>query len=127
MFVRLGDKPAASIDLLAKAPSPQVAAVAPSAQGTIPAVRVAEVPAGLVSLRNSAATEPDYAALLTALHQEEQRTLANGQLPSGRLPSLFEDGVFDSQQVLTPANPRTFRGKQTPAQQAEFTAFQFQR
>lgn len=127
VFVQLQSKPSAEINLVA-ASAPKAAAPAAT---TLPEVRVAAVPveakAGLVSLRNSAAAEPDYAALVAALRQEEQRGLANGQLPAGRLPSLFEDGVFDSQQVLPATNQRTFRGKQSPATAAEFTAFQFQR
>lgn len=128
VFVRLNDRPAAEINLLARAPvqtAPDVAAVA--SVDVSPGVRVAEPPAGLVSLRNNAAAEPDYAALLMALRQEEQRAFATGQIQPSRLPSLFEDGVFESQQVMSPANQRTFRGRQTPAQQAEFAAFQFQR
>ncbi len=82
----------------------------------------------LDSLRNgSLAGTEDYSALLAALRREEQRALANGQLEPGRLPSLFDDGVFESPQVSSANNQRIFRVSQTPAQQAEFTAFQFQR
>jgi hypothetical protein len=128
VFMQLNSKPAAEINLVA-VNAPHVAIPASS---SLPEVRTAAMPlveakAGLVSLRNSAAAEPDYAALVAALRQEEQRGLANGQLPAGRLPSLFEDGVFDSQQVMPAANQRTFRGKQSPTTPAEFTAFQFQR
>lgn len=82
--------------------------------------------ASLISLRNSEAAEADYSAMLTALRQEDQRAFASGQMPA-RLPSLFDDGVFESR-AFQPANSqRVFRGKQAPATQAEFTAFQFQR
>jgi len=107
---------------------------------TLPAVHVAAVPVvtkpailmpaaepkpGLVSLRNNVAVEQDYAAMLTALRQDDQRTFANSQ---GRASSLFDDEVFDSQQVLPAGNQRVFRSKQSAQQQqAEFTAFQFQR
>ena len=123
VFARYNSKPAGVPDTLAvikPQPAPVVAAAVPLVQPD--SVVHESIAPGPVSLRNVA--EPDYAALLTALRQEEQR---NRQLPGGRLPSLFEDGVFESQQVLPSANQRTFRSRQTPAQQAEFTAFQFQR
>jgi hypothetical protein len=93
-----------------------------------PAVVTAPMPAAATGrLENGLATEPDYSALLTALRQEDQRAFAAGQLPPARLPSLFDDGVFETRQVLPANNQRVFRGKQAPAQPAEFTAFQFQR
>lgn len=126
-FLQLNSKSAAEINLMAANAPKAPVRVSP----VLPEVRVAAVPveakAGLASLRSSAAAEPDYATLVAALRQEEQRGTANSQLQTGRLPSLFEDGVFDSQQVMPAANQRTFRGKQSPATAAEFTAFQFQR
>ena len=120
VFARLNTKPASGPDYVAVSksqPAPLVATAAPLVQ---PDSGVHEpIAPGPVSLRNVA--EPDYAALLTALQQEEQRN------QTGRVPSLFEDGVFESQQVMPPANQRTFRSRHTPAQPAEFTAFQFQR
>jgi hypothetical protein len=95
----------------------QVAAVAPAA----PAVASpAAIPVSKVT------AEPNYSELVKALRLEEQRALAAGQLQTGRLPSLFDDGVFEARQVL-PANnnQRVFRGKQAP--DAQFTAFEFQR
>jgi hypothetical protein len=65
--------------------------------------------------------------VLAALRQEDQRTFASSQLQPGRMQSLFDDGVFDTRQVLPANNQRVFRGKQAPTQPAEFTAFQFQR
>jgi len=128
VFLRLNSQPPVGIQQLANnstAPVvPQVIAAQPAIQA--PAARV-ESKTGLVSLRNVSAAETDYAALVAALHQEEQRAFANGPLQTGRPASLFEDGVFDSPQVAPTANQRTFRSKQTPAQAAEFTAFQFQR
>ncbi len=95
-----------------------------------PAVQVAVAPVAanptpsLISLRRDPALESDYSVLLTALRQEEPRSFNSPEIQSNRLPSLFDDGVFE----VRPANgPRTFRSKQTTAPQAEFTAFQFQR
>ncbi|MDI1320746.1 MAG: hypothetical protein PSW75_11235 [bacterium] len=122
VFVQLNARKAADANLLAKSdslPAVQVAAAQPHAVVGAPAV---EPMAGLVSLRNSAATEQDYAVMLTAMRQEEQRAFASGQRSS-----LFDDDVFGSPQVMPVGNPRVFRSKQSPAQQAEFTAFQFQR
>lgn len=128
VFVQLNTRESAEAELLAKADS------LPAVQATEAASRSAEVQpvvtaapkAGLVSLRNNVVTEQDYVALLTALRQEEQ-AFSNGQLQSGQLPSLFDDGVFESRQVMPLNNQRVYRSRQSPAQQAEFTAFQFQR
>ncbi len=99
-------------------PAPvQVAAVTPVA----PAITA---PAPVATPVNSTVTEPNYSELLKAVRQEEQRAFAAGELQPGRLPSLFDDGVFDTRSVF-PANKRVFRGKQTPA--AQFTAIEFQR
>ena len=125
VFVQLNARKAAEASLLAKAdslPAVTVAAVPPRAVSVAAPVTV-EPKAGLVSLRNRAATEQDYAAQLTGLRLDEPA----GALPAGRLPSLFDDEVFESRPVMPLNNPRVFRSKQSPQQQAEFTAFQFQR
>jgi hypothetical protein len=129
VFVRYnaGSAPATSDPAQARTtPAVQVATVTPPAP--VKAEPVAAVPgATLVSLKDHLSAEPDYAAMLAALRREEQRAFANGEIQSTRLPSLFDDGVFDARQFAPSHNQRTFRGKQAPAQQAEFTAFQFQR
>lgn len=129
VFVQLNTRRSAEAELLAKAdslPTVQAAAVPSPANDIAPVAAVAPK-AGLVSLRNNVVTEQDYAALLTALRQEEERAFSNGQHQSGQLPSLFDDGVFESRQVMPLNNQRVYRSRQSPAQQAEFTAFQFQR
>ncbi len=98
--------------------APAVAALPPAARETAPS---------LISLRNNLDVEPRYQALATSLHQDELRPYAHDGIPSGRLPSLFDDGVFDARQFAPANSQRIFRSKQGPAQQAEFTAFQFQR
>jgi hypothetical protein len=95
----------------------QVATVTPPA----PAVTTA---ATTVVPVTKAAAEPNYSELVKALRQEEQRAFAAGQLQTARLPSLFDDGVFEARPVFPATNPRVFRGKQTP--EAQFTAFEFQ-
>ena len=129
LFVRYnaGSAPAASeLARTGTTPAVQVATVTPPAP--VMAERIVAAPAAtLVSLKDNLAAEPDYAAMLAALRREEQRAFANGEIQSSRLPSLFDDGVFDARQFAPANNQRTFRGKQAPAQQAEFTAFQFQR
>ena len=82
---------------------------------------------GPASLRNQAVLEPNYGEMLTAMRQEEKRAFANGQIQPSRMTSLFDDGVFDSRQVLPVNSQRVFHGKQLPAPQAEFqfTAFEF--
>jgi hypothetical protein len=123
VLVRVHSNRAAEANLAALTKSSQPAVVA-AALPTVAAkpLEVAKVRAGLVSLRNnSLATEQDYAAMLAALRQEERQALASGQIQSGRLPSLFEDGVFESQQLLPANSQRSFRGKETPVEQVSFT------
>lgn len=110
----------------ATTPAVQVATVTPPAPVTVEPVAAAPVSI-LVSLKDNLSAEPDYAAMLAALRREEQRAFASGEIQSSRVPSLFDDGVFEARQFAPANNQRTFRGKQAPAQQAEFTAFQFQR
>jgi hypothetical protein len=125
VLVRNHSQPAPDSSL-AQTAKPQPVTVAATVQPTVQPAALANEPVrlkiGPASLRN--VSEPDYSALLAAWRQAEQR---NAQISSGRTPSLFDDGVFDGQQVMAPAVQRTFRSQQTPAQQAEFTAFQFQR
>ena len=105
-------------------PAVQVATVAPVAPAVATPVAVAAAPSS-TSLRNNLSVEPDYAAMLAALRREEQRAFATGEIPANQLPSLFDDGVFEPSKFSPANNPRTFRGKQAPVQQAEFTAFEF--
>ncbi|MBL9217302.1 MAG: hypothetical protein JNG82_02365 [Opitutaceae bacterium] len=98
--------------------APVVAALPPTPHAAAPS---------LISLRNNLDVEPSYQALAASLQQDELRTYTQGGIPSGRLPSLFDDGVFDARPFAPANSQRVFRSKQGPAQQAEFTAFQFQR
>lgn len=100
-------------------------AVAPVAAVTAPIPHA--VSPSLISLRTNLDGEPEYQAMLAALRRDEQRAYAKGEIPAGRLPSLFDDDVFDASQFAPASKQRVFRSKQGPAQQAEFTAFQFQR
>ncbi len=104
------------------APAVQLATVAPVAPAVVTPAAAAP---GITSLRNNLNVEPDYAAMLATLRREEQRSFANGDTQTGRVPSLFDDGVFEARAFSPANNPRTFRGKQTPTQPAEFTAFEF--
>ncbi len=110
--------PAVKVDVT-QPPPVSVAAVSESVAPTLTA--------SPAMLRNKLASEPDYAAMLAALRQDDQRAFANGQIQSGRPVSLFDDGVFAQPVVLPVNSQRSFRGRQAPDQQAEFTAFQFQR
>jgi hypothetical protein len=96
---------------------------APMAVATATPVAPAVVPPQVVPVE-AVAKEPN-SELLRALRQEEQRALAAGQIQPGRLPSLFDDGVFEVRPGMPANNQRVFRGKQTP--EAQFTAFEFQR
>lgn len=102
-----------------------ISAVTPVVAVTTPIPHPA-VPS-LISLRNNIDGEPEYQSVLAALRRDEQRAYAGSEIPAGRLPSLFDDGVFEANQFAPMSKQRVFRSKQGPAQQAEFTAFQFQR
>ena len=129
VLIRLNFTRTVDANLVATSASAQPSGVGASlSPGSVLPHATAVAKPGLVSLRNgNLAVEQDYAAMLAALRREEQRALATGLLVPGRLPSLFDDGIFESQPASPANNQRVFRGRQTPAQQAEFTAFQFQR
>lgn len=97
----------------------------PTAETVMAAAPVHAREDGPASLNKLITAEPDYPAMLTAMRQEEKRAFANGQIQPKPVPSLFDDGVFDSRQVLPANSQRVYRGKQAPAPQAEFTAFEF--
>jgi hypothetical protein len=85
---------------------------------------VAPAPAAIAD--DPAVTAPTYPQMLKVLRQEEQRALAVRELQPTQLPSLFDDGVFETRQLLPANSQRVFRGKQAP-KEAQFTAFEFQR
>ncbi len=114
--------------------SPVLAAVTPPAiavneNPVAPAESASRAEPGLVSLRNSATTNPDYAAMLTALReQDEERAFYTERLHIDRIQPLFNDDMFDSKRALTAQEARIFRSQPTPTsaqQQAESAAFQF--
>ncbi len=129
VFVQLNFRPDAGSGAMAQPESlPTIAATAMPPRAVVAVPPTVEPRAGLVSLRNHAAAErPDYPPLLATLRTEEADGFSAAQLQSSRLPSLFDDGVFESKQVMPVRNPRVYRSRQSPTQQAEFTAFQFQR
>lgn len=104
---------------------PAKATVAVVAQIPSPAPVVEQAKAAPAIRANTLVAEQDYAAMLAAMRKEDQRAFASGQIQPSRTTSLFEDGVFDSQNS---DSTRIFRAKQSKSsQQAEFAAFQFQR
>ena len=110
-------------------PEAQLVAVnslVPSAAVTKPIA--SEARSGLVSLHNGLNVDAEYPVMLAALRQQE-RSLANSQIPTLHLQPLFDDGVFDNRQLLPQNSQRIFRGRGAANQPAttEFTAFQFQR
>ena len=131
LFVRLNTATAPVTDLAATTPKVSHPTTVVASLPPAPVAKPQASPAARTMLTslpaNNLAAEQNYSALLAALRQEEQRAFANGQIQANRLPSLFEDGVFETQQGFPATSQRVFRSKQAPAQQAEFTAFQFQR
>jgi len=66
--------------------------------------------------------------MLAALReQEEERTLSSELWQAMRAQSLFDDNLFDAKHPQAVSAPRVVPGKAATSQQAEFTAFQFQR
>ncbi|HVT71573.1 MAG TPA: hypothetical protein VHD61_00430 [Lacunisphaera sp.] len=126
VLVRVNTRPPTEAVPAAAVPAPMtVAAIQPMVAAqpvAVPASTPVHVVVGPASLRN--VTDQDFAVLLAALRQEQQR---NGRVAADRVPSLFDDGMFEAPPVLLPSGQRVFRSQQTPAQQAEFTGFQFQR
>jgi hypothetical protein len=112
-------------------PKPQPAAVAssPAPRMAEPAAVTVKATPNLVSLRNTIEVPADYAAMLAALReQDEERAFHSERLQAGLAAQpLFDDNLFDAHRVVPSQNPRLFRGKQDPSEQAEFSAFQFQR
>jgi hypothetical protein len=124
--------PAAAPAVLATKPQPVAVAAIPPAAQVAPVVAAIEPAPGLLSLRNAAVTTPDYSAMLADLReQDEERAFSNERLYVNAAPSLFGDEVFDAKRGLNPQDQRVFRSRQSPgaspAAQAEFSAFQFQR
>lgn len=127
VFARVSaNKPAPQNIATTAIPAKQTVAVAAVQSPVIASpvsVSVAQVVPTSVRTSNLVA-EQDYAAMLAAVRQEEQRAFANGQIQPSRSSSLFEDGIFDSQPA---SSSHGFKKKPTAAQQSEFAAFQFQR
>jgi hypothetical protein len=67
--------------------------------------------------------------MLAALReQDEERAFHNERLQITRMQPLINDDLFDGRRVLITPEQRTFRSEPTTStQQAEFSAFQFQR
>jgi hypothetical protein len=131
VFVRYNAAPAAVAPLASVQATVRPAVVPPAATAVAAAptsVKTGEPAVGLVSLRNSVTSSPDYSAMLAALReQDEERAIAaTGHFPN-RVQSLFDDGLFNANRVVPVQDPRLFRIQQTQAQQAETTIFQFQR
>jgi anti-sigma factor RsiW len=108
-------------------PAAIVAVSAPAVSAaTVSAHELAPVSAGL---HETPATNHNYSAMLTVLReQDEERSFSNARLQAGRLQPLFDDSLFDPVRANSAQEQRVFRSHQaTPAQQAEFSAFQFQR
>lgn len=106
---------------------PAEPAVVPVAVVKLP-VHTTAPEVGLVSLRNTTIHTPDYSAMLAALReQDEERAFAGGHPQFNRTQSLFDDAVFNPNRPAPVQDPRVFRSRTAPAQQAEFSAFQFQR
>ena len=115
---------ASNQDAIAAA-QPIKAAAAVVAQAPVQAPKNDQAKTVPATRANTLVADQDYAAMLAAMRKEDQRAFASSQIQSSRTASLFEDGVFDSQNS---DSARIFRAKQVKSsQQAEFAAFQFQR
>jgi hypothetical protein len=122
--------PAAPVVAIQSQPAATIASTA-----ALPAPAVTPAPAGsahLVSLRDTVEITPDYAAMIVALReQDEERAFTNERLQIGRVQPLFQDDMFSQRRLLSSEEQRVFRSQPAVvpanAQQAEFSAFQFQR
>lgn len=118
-----GDVMTREISAAMTTPAAPAVAVAPAPAANSPARTDAVARPGFVSLRDA---EADYATMLAAVRQEEQRLISLGQPGPGPRLSLFDDGVFDDRRLLPVRPPNAFTGR-SQRTQVEFTAFQFQR
>lgn len=115
---------------LAEQPLP----MAPVIKVTAPeSVAPANTPApAFVSLRNSVVVTPDYTAILHAMReQDEERAFSTERLQADEARPLFDDDMFASKRVFTAQEQRVFgsqpTAKTSAQQEAELSAFQFQR
>lgn len=122
VLMRPGTVPSSSANVALTQPTP----VATVAAAPIKVESAAAVQAGtpaVFAVNIAAREEPDYAAMLTALRREDQRTFA-----VSLNASLFDDGVFATKQTLPAGSHRIAPNKKSENKaSAEFTAFQFQR
>ena len=127
LFVRLNSGRPDTLATIAATPPPAVVKVAAA---PAPAPVAIEAAPTLGELRKAMITvTPDYMAMLTAMReQDEERAFHNERLQLVRMQPLINDDLFEARRVLTTQEQRVFRSEPaTAAQQAEFSAFQFQR
>lgn len=107
------------------------AAVQPTAAAVAAVSASSSQPAAVLPSADSQAAlaEQKYAALLSAMRQEEMRAYAVSQQSVTKPISLFADNVFDEKQVLSAEGQKVFQLKRKTESRdsSEFTAFQFQR
>ena len=105
---------------------PALAGVAP-ATVTVAAVPapVPPAPAAQPGFTSLAHERTDFAALLATLRQDDLRSYQSG--PTGRDAQLFDDGVFNTKQMLPLGVRQNTPAKKTDKTNAEFIGFQFQR
>ena len=93
----------------------------------VDAVQAKPAVAQPISLRSNSAA-PDYSAMLAALReQDEERTMASQRGQAMRSQSLFDDNLFEAKRQQAESESRPAQNRANSSQQAEFTAFQFQR
>jgi hypothetical protein len=96
----------------------------------VPVQPVAKAPVAVaqpVSLRSNSPS-PDYSAMLAALReQDEERAMASQRGQAMRAQSLFDDNLFEAKRQQAESESRPAQNRANSSQQAEFTAFQFQR
>lgn len=122
--------PAAPVVQVAAAMTPPAAPAAVAAQPAAASVNPAVAAQTPPAMRDGLFVEIDYAAMVAALREEEERLMA---LPRATVQqrmaasSLFDDGVFDARNGLNARNQNNLRARPQQRPSVEFTAFQFQR
>ena len=105
----------------------QARPVAVAAVPVPPVAKAAVAAAQPVSLRSNSPA-PDYSAMLAALReQDEERAMASQRGQAMRSQSLFDDNLFEAKRQQAESESRPAQNRANSSQQAEFTAFQFQR
>lgn len=127
VFVRVNSSQPAQPELAVAAARPaKPDAVVASVSVTPAPLREVEAPKAVFAnlAESTAPVEPDYVKMLEMLRKADERA---GFVQPSRVSSLFNDGVFDSQQGMPANGSRIYRDQSAHSPQVLPVVFEFQR